>query len=288
MEFRHDKYRMTAAAVTLLAAIAIVWLLNIFSLRYNPENRPEWPPKNEAELLMPDEYIEIEELPVTGNTGDDLPGEPSDIQSPTPEVAPPASGAHVEDAGPVSDEAPAVTTSTRPSPAKTQPRQPKDPGQLAEEKAKKDAEARKKRTEDSLYAAVNSRTKADKWNSDKNTSRTSADNSHGAGHNTRGDATGRNGVRPGKSGSGAGRIGAVGAPTGLTNLANGSYVVYLITLPENQTGKITADMVRESSSRGLSGDAGRTAKDACLRQIIGMPFKAAEGREVSVKFTFTK
>ena len=116
MNFRHDKYRMTAAAVTLLAAIVIVWLLNIFSLRYNPENRPKWPPKNEAELLMPDEYVEIEELPITGNTGDDLPGEPSDVQSATPEVAPPTPGAHVEDAGPVSSEAPAVTTSARPSP----------------------------------------------------------------------------------------------------------------------------------------------------------------------------
>ena len=288
MNFRHDKYRMTAAAVTLLAAIVIVWLLNIFSLRYNPENRPKWPPKNEAELLMPDEYVEIEELPITGNTGDDLPGEPSDVQSATPEVAPPTPGAHVEDAGPVSSEAPAVTTSTRPSPAKTQPRQPDNPGQLAEEKAKKDAEARKKRTEDSLYAAVNSRTKADKWNSDKNTSHTAADNSHGAGHNTQSDATGRNGVRPGKSGSGAGRIGTVKAPTGLSNLANGSYVVYIITLPENQSGKISADMVREGSSRGLSGSAGETAKNACLRQILGMPFKAAEGREVTVKFTFTK
>ena len=65
-------------------------------------------------------------------------------------------------------------------------------------------------------------------------------------------------------------------------------MVYIITLPENQSGKITADMVREGSSRGLSGSAGETAKNACLRQILGMPFKAAEGREVTVKFTFTK
>lgn len=179
------------------------------------------------------------------------------------------------------------TTSTLPSPAKTQPRQQKSPGQLAEEKAKKDVEAHKKRTEDSLYAAINSRNKADKWDSDKNTSRTAADNSHGAAHNAQGEATGRNGVHPGKSGSGAGRIGTVKAPTGLSNLPNGSYVVYVITLPENQSGKITSDMIRELSSRGLSSAAGQTAKNACLRQIIGMPFKAAEGCEVTLKFTFT-
>lgn len=109
------KYRIIASAVTLLVAALIILLMLLLRLRFDPSaQKPSWPPVNDSELLMADEYVEVMPQPaVPGGSNN-----PDDGSAP-----PPPDAQDLSNQGTPAPEVTPLATQTQPSPAKQTPRQ---------------------------------------------------------------------------------------------------------------------------------------------------------------------
>ncbi len=285
MDRHNQKYKIYASVTTLLLAVVMVLLLRVLTLSYNAEERPEWPPVDMSELLLANEYVEVDPIILRPTTMESASGTPSDIQSDKVEMALPGSGMHTTDAGVQSSESPALATSTQSSPMKAEERHPQNPGQVEAEKALKEAEARKKRQQDSILAKVTSLTKPDRFNSDRNAV-TDKSQPGGTGSGGKGGGTGVS--------VGNGRIGGIGAPKNITDLTPGSSVTFTIEMP-SEGGRITANRIKKVQLKGLdeSKPSHKYAIERCREKVLnGTIAPAANGstaiRTTTVTFTFNK
>lgn len=129
-------------------AAALLWLI-LTHLSFNLDEAVEWPPKPDGELLLADEYIEVEMIPPVeegGGTVDD------DGAS-----APPAVAVDQVDQGAPAPAPSQIVTSTQPSPVTAPPvtETPKPPGPLKEEiEAQKAREKAQKDATEKIHSQV--------------------------------------------------------------------------------------------------------------------------------------
>lgn len=145
---KENKYRLIAALVSLLSFVAVVVWLVVTRLTFSPSEGTEWPPVDGDELLLADEYveIEIEEIPVVPSAGGD--SQPNEGAAP-----PPPDAQDIVDAGKPGDEITPIVTSPEPSTLQSAPREPRKP--TGPSQAELEAQAREKRQKDASAEANN-------------------------------------------------------------------------------------------------------------------------------------
>lgn len=139
------KYRLTAAALTLLLAIAAVATLLLVRLGYSASDLAKYPEADTTGILLAEEFVEFEMPPVIPTPGGG--SQPDDGATP-----PPPDANDLRDAGPAAEETTPLVSSSQPSPVTEKPRvveKPTGPSQeeldrRAEEKRKQDASAEAK------------------------------------------------------------------------------------------------------------------------------------------------
>lgn len=136
-----DRKHLAAMIVTLLFHAAVVALLMVLYLRYDPvaEAAREWPPVDSSEVLFGGEYVMVGDSPDVTESSD------NSESSESPEVHVEA----LENTGTPAETPSPIVTSERPSPAKApkteRPKEPTGPSKAeieAAERAKREAEAR--------------------------------------------------------------------------------------------------------------------------------------------------
>lgn len=120
MQSGHDKSKITALTVTLAVSVLIVVLLHLVSLHFNPDDRPVWPPEDTSELLLADEFVEVEEIPELSRLQTEVAADAD--ASAAPDAA--QEGDDMADAGAQGSESPQPVASDRTSPMKVKPQKP--------------------------------------------------------------------------------------------------------------------------------------------------------------------
>ncbi|MCM1292460.1 MAG: hypothetical protein NC111_00720 [Bacteroides sp.] len=212
-----SKYRLIAAAATLvLCALFVVWLV-VTRLGYGNIAAENWPPKPDTTaVLLADEYMEVEMLPpVEAGGGSEL---EEGASAPAPEAQ------DLTNEGTPAEAPAPVITSTQPSPVKVKPVEtppkPTGPSQ-AEIEAQKARERREKEARDEAANRVKFGPTA---------------GAKGSGDGTQGTGDGNSSQKSSYAGSGSGSVGGRGISVGrgVTSSVPGTVTVRISVSPEGK------------------------------------------------------
>ncbi len=221
-----NRYRLISAVVTLLLAIAATVTLLLVHLGFSAGDFSQWPPADSTEILLAEEFVEVEMPPVIP-----LPG--GGAKADDGATPPPPDANDLRDAGRQADEVTPTITSDQPSTVVEKKRPAEKPTGPSQEEL--DRRAEEKRMKEASEEAKN-RIKFGKTPA-----------AEGSGDGETGTGTGNSNSRGRYKGSGAGTVGGRGVSVagGISCPVPGTVTVRITVSPE---GKVTnAEIVQPTT-----------------------------------------
>lgn len=211
----HNKYRLISAAFTALLAAAAIIALLLVHLSFSGSGFAEWPPVDSTEIMLAEEFVEVEMPPVVPTQGGG--SQPDDGATP-----PPPDANDLRNAGATAEEVTPPITSDQPSTVVEKKRIPeKATGPSQEELDRRAEEKRQKEASEEIKNRMKFGTTAA---------------AEGSGEGDTGSGKGNSTSRGSFKGSGSGSVGGRGVSVagGISCPMPGTVTVRITVSPEGK------------------------------------------------------